>query len=488
MSRDLWLTALAVLGAAACSTRGGSVDAALGDRQSSDLVALMDVARDRPLTHDIIVPDELTQQIPGTAWLATAGGEKWDTLTSVVVDSSGYTYVTGYFANTAFFGTTTLVSAGDLDIFVAKLDPSGQFVWAVSAGGAGIDVARGIAVDPIGRVYVAGHFSGAAAFGGIKLQADFAVQSYLAVLDANGDFTQAVKIASDEGGGENVGLYPNGDVAICGVFSNSATFGATKLTSDGNHQTFVARLDHALLPVWAVASSGKAAVDVTAMALDSSGAACVAGHFEGVADFGGKTIVSAGIMDVFVARVSAGGAFSWAAAGGGPNQDNAFGVASDSTGCYVAGYYEGPASFGTTKLGSIGHNAFAAKANLNGDFLWAVSAGGQGHTNGGGLAADGAGGVYVSGQFQGSASFGPFTLTASGTADAFVGRVSAAGKYVWALRAGGIQYTSACCVARSGANDMVVAGGFMDSTSFGTIIAKSHGDCDGFVWKLVGAP
>lgn len=469
------------------------MDAAMLDRPAGDTVtklsdAARDSARDSEINHDIVVPDETAQQIPTTAWVRTAGGVKWDTLTSMAVDSGGYTYIAGYFADTAFFGTTKLVSTGDLDIFVAKLDSNGQFVWAVSAGGPAIDVAKSIAVNPAGTIYIAGHFSGAAAFGAIKLQAQFPVQPYMAVLNANGDFTEAVAIGADEGGGENVGWYANGDVAISGVFANSATFGATKLLSNGNHQAFVSRFDHAGIPVWAVASSGGAAVDVTAMALDSSGAACVAGRFEGVADFGSKRIVSTGIMDVFVIRVTATGEFGWATAGGGPNQDNAFGVAADSSGCYVAGYYEGPASFGTTKLGNAGHNAFAAKTNLNGEFLWAVSAAGQGNTNGGGITVDGSGDVYISGQFQGTTNFGAFTLTASGATDAFVARLTGSGKYVWALRGGGIKYSTATRVARSGPSDIVVGGGFMDSAMFGTIGADSRGDVDVFVWKMVAVP
>ena len=59
--------------------------------------------------------------------------------TSIAVDSSGNVYTTGYFEGTVDFnpraGTFNLTSAGGSDIFVSKLDSSGNFVWAKNMGG-----------------------------------------------------------------------------------------------------------------------------------------------------------------------------------------------------------------------------------------------------------------------------------------------------------------------------------------------------------------
>ncbi len=47
-------------------------------------------------------------------------------------------------------------SAGGLDAFVRKYDPSGAELWTRQFGGGGADVAAGVAVDDAGNVYVAG--------------------------------------------------------------------------------------------------------------------------------------------------------------------------------------------------------------------------------------------------------------------------------------------------------------------------------------------
>lgn len=60
---------------------------------------------------------------------------------------------------------TTLTSAGGTDIFVARYDRDGNLKWAESAGGAGADEGRGIAVSDLsGEVFVAGGFQGTATF------------------------------------------------------------------------------------------------------------------------------------------------------------------------------------------------------------------------------------------------------------------------------------------------------------------------------------
>ena len=64
--------------------------------------------------------------------------------------------VTGFFDGSATFGAgetnaTTLTSAGDADIFVAKYDASGDLVWATRAGGTGTDVGNSIALDGAGN-------------------------------------------------------------------------------------------------------------------------------------------------------------------------------------------------------------------------------------------------------------------------------------------------------------------------------------------------
>ena len=80
----------------------------------------------------------------------------------MAVDSSGNVYTTGYFAGTADFdpgaGTTNLTANGSSDVFVSKLDSSGDLVWAKSFGDTSVDYCYSVAVDSSGNVYTTGTF------------------------------------------------------------------------------------------------------------------------------------------------------------------------------------------------------------------------------------------------------------------------------------------------------------------------------------------
>jgi hypothetical protein len=124
--------------------------------------------------------------------------------------------------------------------------------------------------------------------------------------------------------------------------------------------------------------------------------------------------------------------FGWAAAVGGAG--NA--VATDSVGdAYVAGSFSGsftPAGSSVPLTSAGGTDAFVAKYARSGAFQWAVSLGGAGDDAAKGIAVDGAGNVFVVGEYFGTATFGPTTLTSPGGEDAFAAKLGPAGTVQWA--------------------------------------------------------
>ena len=89
-------------------------------------------------------------------WVKSFGSSANDYGYSIAVDASGNIYTTGYFQGIVDFdpgaGTADLISAGLGDVFVQKLDASGNFLWAKSFGGSLVDIGYSIAVDASGNV------------------------------------------------------------------------------------------------------------------------------------------------------------------------------------------------------------------------------------------------------------------------------------------------------------------------------------------------
>ena len=186
------------------------------------------------------------------------------------------------------------------------------------------------------------------------------------------------------------------------------------------------------------------------------------------------------------------GTIGWAVKAGGSSLDYGYAVASDGLGGYcVTGNFQGTATFGSTTLTSSYSTSqghvFAAHMTSAGVYDWAVQATGSSST-GKGIAPDGLGGCVVAGDFHvGTATFGTTALTSSGSNDVFVMHVTSTGAIEWATKAGGSNGDYGNAIAPDGSGGYFVAGRFQDTATFGTTTYTSSGNSDVFVMHVTSA-
>jgi hypothetical protein len=408
-----------------------------------------------------------------------------------------------------------LTSVGADDVFVSKLDSSGNFVWARAMGGTGGDVGRAVAVDATGNVYTTGSFQGTADFnpgpGVFNLTSVGGDDVFVSKLDSAGNFLWARamggtgSVFTDRGTG--VAVDAAGHVYTTGTFTGMVDFdpgpGVFNLTSVGGHDVFVSKLDSAGNFLWARAMGGIASDEGKGVVVDGSGNAYITGNFQDTADFdpgpGVFSLTSAGNNDVFVSKLDSAGSFVWAGAMGGGSSDVGFGVAVDAAGnVYTTGWFSvtadfdpGPGAFNLTSAGF--EDVFVSKLDSAGNFVWARAMGSAGSFElGAGVAVDGAGNVYTTGPFDGTVDFDPgpgvFNLTSAG-GRVFVSKLDSAGSFVWAGAMGGGN-SSAGGVAVDAAGNVYTTGGFAGTADFdpgpGVFNLSSAGTNDVFV-SAVGA-
>jgi len=187
-------------------------------------------------------------------WAKAMGGYFSDIGQSIALDGSGNVYTTGYFRGIADFdpgaGVTNLTSAGSYDIFISKLDASGNFVWAKAIGGLTNDLVFSIALDGSGNVYTTGSFEGTVDFdpaaGFYNLTSVGNADIFISKLDASGNFVWANAMGgTDMENGYSIALDGSGNVYTTGVFAGTADFdpgtGVANLTSAGFYDIFVAK-------------------------------------------------------------------------------------------------------------------------------------------------------------------------------------------------------------------------------------------------------
>ena len=355
-------------------------------------------------------------------WDVSAGGSLRDTANAIALDSSGNNLITGIYSVEASFGQTTLSSTGKNDIFVAKVSPAGKVLWAVSAGGNTGEDSLGVATDHSGNVFITGSFSGVARFGNLGITSQGKEDVFVAKLSPQGAFLWAVSAGGTSGDyAMDMDVDSAGNLYLCGYFASSATFGAKLLTSRGQFDLFVARLDPAGDVQWAVSAGGPADVRCNGLAVDKGGIS-VTGDFLGTATFGSAKVTSRGQTDVFVARLDPTGSFSWVTSAGGPLGDAGLGLATDDQGNSVAtGYFQGKATFGSGALQSAGsYDVFVAPVSSTGAMVGARSAGGTQDDYGFAVDMDSGGAAHVTGMFKSKATFGKTTLAASAPEEIFV--------------------------------------------------------------------
>ncbi len=381
------------------------------------------------------------------------GGSGSDEGNGIAVDSSGNAYVTGPTTSTNFPTANAFHSAfaGGVDAFVAKLNAAGStLVYSTYLGGSGNDVGFGIAVDSSGNAYVTGstdstNFPGASsspiqsAFGGIedafvaKLNAAGSALLYSTYLGGSG-FDEGLGIAVDSSGN----AYVTG-----GTFSTNfpgASSSPIQSANGGGFDAFVAKLDAAgSTLVYSTYLGGIGFDEGLGIAVDSSGNAYVTGRTASTNFRTANAFQSAlsGSLDAFVAKLNAAGtALVYSTYLGGSNVDFGFGIAVDSSGnAYVTGGtnstdFPGASSSPIQSALSGSLDAFVAKLNAAGSaLLYSTYLGGIGLDRGSGIAVDSSGNAYVTG-LTGSANFptaNAFQSALSGSFDAFVAKINPKG-------------------------------------------------------------
>ncbi len=429
-------------------------------------------------------------------WAKSMGGPEGDIPFSVIIDAAGCSYIGGIFAGTADFdpgpNTVNLVSQGNNDIFIAKYDANGNYIWAHGIGSTGGDALNGLVIDASGYIYATGSFSGTVDFNPAGAVANLSSNGnsdmFIAKFDTAGNYIWA-KNAGGTGAddGADVTIDQSGNVHVTGSYSGTLYFGPTgspnSLTAPSGQDCFFAKYDASGNYVWSKSIGGSGMDGVRDIKTDAVGNIYVTGRYEGSTDInpGPATanFSSNGNTDFYVGKYTPAGDYIWGFSIGGIGHDEPGNmILDDATGSiWITGFFNGTVDFnpgaGVAQLIATSMNnqdGFIAKYDTGGNYIIAKNIGGGSQMGIGASALNTVGELYISGSFGGTVDFDPGTSVASHTSaglisDAYLAKYDANINYLWSGTMGSALglLTGGACMASAG-NDIYVSGLYMGMT------------------------
>lgn len=378
----------------------------------------------------LILPFVLRSQ--SLEWVKAFGGASEDFGQSLCLDASGNILVTGHYRQIIDFMpkgvSSPLTSNGSLDVFVVNMDTEGNVIWAKAFGGTDLDRVDDICSDDDGNIYLTGQYNGTVDF--------------------------------DPGPG------------------------VSELTSNGNFDVYILKLDTSGTFVWAVSFGGAGPDQAHEIVIDNNGNVTTVGQFNNTVDFDPglslDNLSSKGQGDIFIHHLTSLGEYLWVKTYGSSNNDDATTINIDLNGNFlIGGWYRNTINFDPdgSEAGSISSisanwDAFILKLDFQGNFIWVKSFGGEDLDRIYALTSDLAGNVIATGFFEGTSDFDPGPGTANLTSavnsdDTFVVKLNESGEYQWAKSfKGGPQNNYGNAIAVDDQANVYTAGEFIGTVDF----------------------
>lgn len=441
----------------------------------------------------LVAQEAATVAAPQYEWSVAAGGAQHDKVRGIALDSDGNVLLTGEFTGEATFGDLRAKAVGSMDFFVAKVSPSGKFLWVRTGGGDKIDRGYAIAVDPSGNSYVTGHYESATAqFDGQQMTSVGDYDLFVAKYDPQG---KLLWLRTGGGAGYDYGhgiaADKLGNVFVTGAVVGDAQFANTSLGHPGPAHVFCLRMAADGAVRWARTAEGKGASSGHGIAADQQGNCYVGGYAAGNSLLGGRVISTPVGHDLLVAKFNRQGELVWLHEGHGSSNAMIHEITADAAGnVWAVGMFRGALKLGDREVSNHGeHDLLLTSFDASGKRLWTKTAGGPGIDYGLGVATDGQGNSFMTGSFTGRVEFdGTLRETMTPAADIMVVSYDRGGSPRWFERMGSERTDHAYTIVSDGRGALTLSGACSGAARFGTFSLPSLGSNDIFLTRLRSAP
>lgn len=347
-------------------------------------------------------------------WVKSIGNKGEEDASAVTVDKDDNVIIAGLFSEQLRIEGKLLDAEREADnIFVAKWDSSGKLQWAKDFGADGNDVAHGLATDSAGNIILTGRYQQFIDFGKGKLRSNGNNEIFITKLTPAGELLWARSIgALHDDVGRAVAVDVQDNIYLGADITTNTMLDGKKLDIKGQTDAGVIKFDANGNVQWATTWGGAFQEILVSLAVDPAGGVIAVGAFKDKMVINGETHKSKGGSDMFVVKLDTNGKVQWARTWGDRYKDIAAGVSVNKFGTIaVTGWFERKVNFGGGVRKSEGNkDVFLLKLDRNGKYMWDNHFGAKGDDTGRGVIIDDSGVITLSGTFRFDVTFGGRTL------------------------------------------------------------------------------
>lgn len=418
------------------------------------------------------------------------GSSGLDLGNSIEFDKFGNLYIVGAFSNTINIGDITLSSSGFTDIFIAKYNNTGALLWAIKGGGNNEDYAVDLSVDNSGTLTITGYYYNNTTFASNSLYSNGSFDVFVVQVLGNGNYNWSKSIGgSMDDRSSCITKDVNGNTYISGFFYGTINFPSTpSITSLGNSDGFYIKLDGSGNVIWANRFGGALSDYCPSIIVDAIGYSYITGTFKGNATQGVVTLSNSNNYDYFfIAKADLNGNLIWAKKGG---ANNAFAsgqaiILDNNNNLVIAGDFTGQVAFDGNIINAPGNsNVFIVKYDTNGIIQSIASFGNSTGANPRRISKDNYGNIFITGTYQGTLQLGNKVFTSNGSADIFVLKLNSNNIPTHLQCGGGIGTEIAYDIATKNDGTTYIIGEFPNEMTFLGTNFISSGSTDCFVIKV----
>ena len=398
----------------------------------------------------------------------TFGGSANDAPSTIDVANDGSVYITGNFKGTVDFdpsnAVSNLTSDGSSNIFIQKLDSSGNLLWVKKINPKMAQSFLASKVTPDGSLLITGTFNNTIdidpGVGVTSITSSADTDTFILKLDCNGNFIWGKNLITASTYFEYVSAIDcdiTGNIYVAGYYLGICTIGETAVPNNGAYDGFILKMDFNGNASWTKRMGGQSYDAFTTLKVGADNAILLSGYYGETVDFnlGSDTynLIAAGQQDGFLMKLDTNGNFLWAKSFGGDRFDNVpdFQLLSDGsivvilnlTSTSITMNVAGSDVIFTNNINPtyVGDEYIILKTDSASNVLWAKQFGLPANDIAAHIEVDQSNKIYISGNFMNTVDFNPSSdinnLTSSGNTDIFIQCLTSDGNFHSAHKIGG---------------------------------------------------